>query len=140
MELMGGNQMFLHRLNSSEKEAFLSLSIHVSAANGKIDASEYEMLEAYCKEMEIRFFDPRNAMEMERIISVFKDSDPGIKKAVLIEIMGLAYADSSYDVAEQAMITDFAKRIGVDETEIKVLRDLMIRYLDLTKEMMEAVK
>ena len=37
-------------------------------------------------------------------------------------------------------VMDFAKKIGVDETEIKVLRDLMIRYLDLTKEMMEAVK
>ncbi len=132
--------MFLHRLNSGEREAFLSLCIHVATANGIIETAEYEMMEAYCKEMEIRFFDSRNVIEMERIVSVFKDSEPGIKKAVLIEIMGLAYADSSYDVAEQAMITDFAKRICVDETEIKVLRDLMNRYLDLTKEMMEAVK
>ncbi len=132
--------MFLNRLNSVEKEAFLSLCIHVSAANGKIDTSEYEMMEAYCKEMEIRFFDSRNAMEMERIISVFKDSDPGIKKAILIEIMGLAYADSLFDIGEHAIVMVFAKKIGVDETEIKVLRDLMIRYLDLTKEMMEAVK
>lgn len=132
--------MFLNRLNFAEKEAFLSLCIHVSAANGKIVTSEYEMMEAYCKEMEIRFFDSRNVIEMERIVSVFKDSEPGIKKAVLIEIMGLAYADGSFETAEQTMIMDFAKKIGVDETEIKVLRDLMIRYLDLTKEMMEAVK
>lgn len=48
--------MFLNQLSNEEKNAFISLSVKISEANGVFDELEKEMIQEYCKEMEILFF------------------------------------------------------------------------------------
>lgn len=47
--------MFLNQLSNEEKNAFISLSVKISEANGVFDELEKGMIQEYCKEMEIPF-------------------------------------------------------------------------------------
>ena len=72
--------MFLNKLSLPEKEVFISLAMKAAEANGVVVEEEYSMIEEYCKEMGIAFFDARNVKEIDDIVSFFKDSDLTSKK------------------------------------------------------------
>lgn len=44
-----GKCMFLNQLSNREKNAFISLSVKISEANGVFDELEKEMIQEYCK-------------------------------------------------------------------------------------------
>lgn len=48
--------MFLSQLSEKEKNAFISLIMHVSNFNGIFADEEKVMIQEYCKEMDIPFF------------------------------------------------------------------------------------
>ena len=54
--------MFLNQLSNKEKKAFINLSMMISKSNGVFDEAEQEMIQAYCKEMEIAFSDSEEAV------------------------------------------------------------------------------
>ncbi|MBE5899892.1 MAG: hypothetical protein E7279_09860 [Lachnospiraceae bacterium] len=132
--------MFLNRLTLAEKEAFVSLAVHAANANGIAEDKEYEIIEEYCKEMGISFFDAKNVIDMDRIINVFKDAEEMHKKIALLETLGLLYADGSYDDKEKKFVTDYANRIGLNDSDVEIQDGLINRYLDLIKEMCETLQ
>ncbi len=132
--------MFLNKLTSAEKEAFVSLSVHAAKVNGIVEDAEYEMIEEYCKEMGIVFFDAKNIIEMDRIVGVFKDAEEKNKKIVLLEIIGLLHADSNYDEKEKSFAVEFAKKIGLTEDDVNIQSGLIDKYLVLLKEMYDAIQ
>ena len=89
--------MFLNQLNKKEKETFMSLSVHMANANKIIADEEKEMIQEYCREMGLVSFDIKDAIPMEDVLGVFQQSDLHIRKVVLFEILGLAYADGEYE-------------------------------------------
>ena len=131
--------MLLNQLTLMEKETFISLVMKAAEANGVVVAEEYNMFEAYCKEMGIAFFDAKNIKTMDSIIDIYKQSDEKNKKIVLFETIGLMYADKVYDEKEQNFILDFAKKIGLTDEDVKICTKLIIKYLDVLKEIMENV-
>lgn len=130
--------MFLNQLTSAEKEAFISLSVHAAKANGIIEETEYKMLEEYCKEMGVAFFDIKNSIDIGRIIGVFKDAEEKHKKIVLLEIIGMLHADGKVDEQERSFAIDFAKKIGLEEGTVKTYFDLIARYLGLVNEIYQS--
>ena len=126
--------MFLNQLTMLEKESFISLSIHAAKANGIFADEEYAMLEEYCKEMGIAFFDANNVKSLEQVFDVYKDSDEKNKKIVLFEILGLLYSDGAYDDLEKKFAIDFAEKVGLSKEIVEMQTELLIRYLDLVKE------
>ena len=85
--------MFLNQLSTEEKELFVSLSVYAAESNGDFADEERSMLQEYCKEMDIAFFDASEVKPMSEIISTYKNSDITVKRIVLLEILGLLYAD-----------------------------------------------
>lgn len=132
--------MFLNQLTLLEKESFLALSVKGAEANDEITVEEYAMLEEYCKEMGIAFFDTRNVKEMEQLVAIFRDSEESHKRIVLLELLGLLHADGKFDEKEERFAKDFAKEIGLEEKEINTLRSLLEKYLTLVKEISLAVE
>ena len=59
--------MFLNQLSLEEKEAFLSLSVNAAKANGEFTAEEHLMIEEYCREMGIAFFDMSETKTVDEI-------------------------------------------------------------------------
>lgn len=127
--------MFLNRLNTSERESFLSLALLAAEANGVVEAEEYAMMEEYCREMGIAFFDARKIKSFEKVAALFKESTIEIKRIVILEIIGLMNADGAYDDQEKAFVQKLAQAIGVSEVYVSNLSGLIDRYLDLVREM-----
>lgn len=130
-----GENMFLNQLLSNEKEAFVSLSIHAAKANNIIEKEEIAMIEEYCKEMEIESFDLENAMEIDKILEIYEKSEQKHKKIVLLETLGLLYADGKYDEQEKRFIYDCSEKIGLTKADVDRVEKLLGRYLNIVKDL-----
>lgn len=131
--------MFLNQLSSEEKNAFISLSVKISESNGSFDSEEKEMIKEYCKEMEIPVFDAEKVEKVEDIIAVFKESTDHIKRVVILESLGLAYSDGKIDPEEDALMREFAVKIGVDEATYEEIEQLLNKYNLVLAELIEKI-
>ena len=131
--------MFLNQLNKKEKETFMSLSVHVANANGILANEEKEMIQEYCREMGLDSFDEKNAVPMEDVLAVFKQSDLHIRKIVLFEMLGLAYADGEYEDTEDDFVMQFAAAIGLDKETVEAQETLLVEYLEILKKIVQSV-
>ena len=131
--------MFLNQLSENEKNAFISLSVHASKANGVFADEEKDIIQEYCREMGIAFFDADTAIPMEEIISVFKESETKIKRIVLLEILGLVYSDGEYDDSEKGFVREFTEKIGLKEEDLNKQTIAIKEYLEALKKVTVAI-
>ena len=131
--------MFLNRLAFVEKEAFISLAVKAAESNGCIADEEYQMIEDYCKEMGIAFFDSKNLKPMEDVIRIYSEADDQNKRVAVLEIVGLMYADGGYDSKEKEFVDDFANRIGIAQDEVRKIEDTVMKYVGITRELFECI-
>ena len=132
--------MFLNRLDFVEKEAFISLAVKAAESNGCIADEEYQMIEDYCKEMGIAFFDAKNLKPMEDVIRIYSEADDQNKLVAVLEIVGLMYADGSYDSKEKEFVNDFANKIGVTQDSVRKIEDTVMKYISITRELFECIE
>ena len=132
--------MFLNRLELIEKEAFVSLAVKAAEANGHVADEEYQMIEEYCKEMGIAFFDSKNVKSIEEVISIYSDSSEQNKKIAVLEIIGLMFADGGYDDEEKAFVNKFAEGIGVSQDSVQKCEDALGKYIDMSRELLGCIE
>lgn len=132
--------MFLNRLNTDEKESFLSLAVRAAEANETIADEEYQMINDYCVEMNISSFDIQKAKSMEEVEAVFSCSDREIVNIVLLEAIGLMYADGDYDLEEKCFIYDLASHLSVSSKKIESIEAILEKYLQITEEIVSCIE
>ena len=132
--------MFLNRLELIEKEAFVSLAVKEAEANGHVADEEYQMIEEYCKEMGIAFFDAKNVKSIEEVISIYSGSSEQNKKIAVLEIIGLMFADGGYDDEEKAFVNKFAEGIGVSQDSVQKCEDALGKYIDMSRELLGCIE
>lgn len=132
--------MFLNELTRKEKEAFMNLSVYAAKANGILANEEKIILDTYCKEMELLTFEMENIQPMEAIVDVFAQSDVHTNKIVMLELLGLVYADGEYDENEKSFINEYARKVGLSEDVINKLTQLIKSYLEILKKIADAVR
>ena len=132
--------MFLNQLSYQEKKMFLDLSIHVAKANDELSVEEKAMISAYCTEMQLPPIELYETEPLETVTSYFALADEHIKKIVLLEIFGLAYADGEFDAAEISMVKKFSEELGITEEVYNKLHDAIKDYYVVCKELAEAVE
>lgn len=132
--------MFLNQLSEKEKESFASLTIHAAKANGVIEQEENIMMQEYCNEMNILYVDIDDATAMDEIVGVFVNSSERVKKIVLLELLGLMYADGTYDNEEKTFVDNFAVKIGFNVETITKINEVLIEYLDVTKKILKILE
>ena len=132
--------MFLNRLELLEKEAFVSLAVKAAEANGHVADEEYQMIEEYCKEMGIAFFDAKNVKNIEEVINIYSGSSEQNKKIAVLEIIGLMFADGGYDDEEKAFVNKFAEGIGVSQDSVQKCEDALGKYIDMSRELLGCIE
>ena len=96
--------MYLQTLDLKQKKAFLDACLHIIKADGSIARGELEILDEFCKEMNVKQKkDPELAYDAA-IINLNSVSTPLQRKQILIELTRLAYADNIIKAREEQMI------------------------------------
>ena len=131
--------MFLNDLSQVEKKAFLSLAVQAAQSNDDLAAEQEAMIKEYCRETGFATFDIEKAEPMDALIELFKNSAVQNRKIILLETVGLMYADGTYDETEKAFVSKLADEIGLSAETKKKLETLIERYLDLTKDILECI-
>ena len=125
--------MFLNRLNDKQKEMFLDLAVHASRANGVVEDAEKNMIVQYCNEMNLVQMNETNLSTMEEITACFSEADDQIKRIVVIELLGLYYADGDFDNTEKTFALVFANSIGIDQETYEQLNRDIDEYLTIVE-------
>jgi tellurite resistance protein len=123
--------MFLNTLNAEEKSMFLDMAIHVSQINGLIEESEHNILEQYCKEMNIRPSENTELHSVNEIKVFFSNSSDISKRVVALELLGIGYIDGNFDEAENNVVKDFAIGIGLTEDVYNKLNRDIDQYITI---------
>lgn len=131
--------MFLNQLSNEEKNAFISLSVKISEANGVFDELEKEMIQEYCKEMDIPLFNIEKTESADALVEIFKNATDHVKRIVILEALGLAYSDGKLDSEEDALMRSFAEKIGIGENAYKEIVELLNKYNAVLAELIEKI-
>ncbi|MDQ7002631.1 MAG: TerB family tellurite resistance protein [Ghiorsea sp.] len=95
--------MFLNRLNTTEKEAFLKLAHHLARSDSDFSATQQEIIQGYCLEMQVEDIDfDVDTFDIYHVLAVFTSARS--RKVVLLEIMALIYADDFMHEEERKVL------------------------------------
>lgn len=129
--------MFLNMLDIDEKRAFALLAEKMIEADGIVVGREASSLAALKAEMGLEGSggDTRSVEELAR---VFKDRRSRI--STLLELFGLAYTDTSFDLGEQSLIATVAHEMGVGSDDIVALEQWVQDHVSLVRRAMALMR
>jgi hypothetical protein len=107
--------MFLNMLTIEEKGAFAELAEKMIQADGIEIGRETAALAALKAEMGITG-DVTKDRSLAELAGVFANKRSRI--AALLELMGLGYSDTSYNVSEESLVTSVAYEMGISPDEL----------------------
>jgi len=103
--------MFLNRLDSEEKVAFLKLAHYLARVDGNFSDEEIETINTYCMEMQMEDIEyNENSFVLDETLNIIKNDEN--KKIVLLEIMALVYSDG-LDEKEEKILNIIAKKYNI---------------------------
>lgn len=122
--------MFLNMLDIDEKRAFALLAEKMIEADGIVVGREAAALASLKAEMGFSgsAMDDRS---VEELAWVFKDKRSRV--AALLELFGLAYTDTNFDLGEQSLIATVAQDMGLGSDEIVALEKWVQDHVDLVR-------
>lgn len=111
--------MLLIQLEAKEKFAFLKLAHYIAKSDGDYSTQEKEIIEEYCFEMGIDNFElPFESIDIDEVINTFRCKKS--KCIILMELMILAHCDDTYNEAENAILSNLAKKLDITQKELKM--------------------
>lgn len=122
--------MFVQNLNAKQQSVLLYLAKEVINADNNLHESEQDILSIIMSQVESS--ELLEVIRPEEIASLF---DTNMSKAsLLLELIGVAYADGDYHNEERALIKKYADTIGISEQQLRNLEDWVSKQLQLTLE------
>lgn len=122
--------MYLSFLKKDEKKLFLDIACYLSAVDGNLEAKEQEMLNAYCKEMNLPYDIGQQTKDPDSIIRRLKEiCDEKSKKIIIFELIGLAMCDDKYLESEQRYIKEISSNLGINNNYIENCEHIISQYL-----------
>ncbi len=131
--------MFLNRLNLTEKGAFVSMAFHAAKANGQVEEEEKIMIGEYCKEMGLTLPDDVTVKPMNELMDVYSNSDLQHKKIVVLEIIGMMYADGEYDNDEKEFVKSLAQKLELSTATLDEIELALEKYIEVTRELVKCI-
>lgn len=120
--------MFLSKLNNKEKEMFLDIAVYTAQSNGIVEDVEKELIMQYCREMGVSFYDISKLHSMQELVDFFSNVSKEKKRIVVLELLGLCYADGCMDAIETAFTEKFAQDIGLSEEIYNMIKKDVEEY------------
>jgi len=122
--------MFLSQLTPPQQDAFLQLATQLVAVDGQISPEEQTMLARLA--MNATDWVPLDALPTSGLVITFDDHRS--RAAALMELIGLAYADTVYGPEEQDFIGNIAHQMGISAVRLAQMESWVVRQLALTQE------
>ncbi|MFT5685372.1 MAG: putative tellurite resistance protein B-like protein [Myxococcota bacterium] len=122
--------MFVSHLTPPQQGAFLQLAMQLVAVDGDISTEEQEMLSQIA--MTTMDWVPREEMPTAVLVQAFDDGPS--RAAALMELIGLAYADTVYGPEERSFIADLADRMEIPTVRLAQMESWVLRQLALAQE------
>lgn len=124
--------MFLNKLGSEEKVAFLELAHHIARSDGNFSEEEKLIIAKYRMEMQIEDIEyNEETFDIYNTLSKIKKSDS--RKVVLLEIMALIYSDDFLHEEERIVLEKILE-------EFDLSYNLSIVYSEWAKTMLSLYK
>lgn len=122
--------MFLNMLDTDEKRAFVLLAEMMIQSDGIVVGREASALAALKAEMGVSESaqDTRSVRELSRL---FKDRRS--RMATLLELFGLAYTDTNFDLGEQSLIATIAQEMEFTSDEIVEVENWVQDHVSLVR-------
>ena len=127
--------MFVHYLDERQQAALLHYAREVMVADSAIDPEESLQMEVL--RGEVRPGVQSEAVPMEQLRDLF--SDRPSKVILLIELLGMGYADEAFVAQESKMINEIAG-ILMDTDVLQIIESWVRRQLSLLKEAQELME
>ncbi|MCB9641133.1 MAG: hypothetical protein H6727_19705 [Myxococcales bacterium] len=127
--------MFLHYLNEREREAFLLLARDFVEVDGAYTQDEMNMMESFARELGVATKEipsRPDPSERESLFRIF--SSRTARSTVLLELLALAYADQNFCEKERSFLEAGAKIFDLEEEELRLMEDWVVRQLALYNE------
>jgi len=122
--------MFVNRLNSKQQGALLSVAGQLIEADGNISAQETTLLNVLRSQMAT---DVSSApVSVSDLPGIFTSASA--KAAFLLELLGLAHADSDYHVTEKDFISNVAAVLSVPALTVTDMESWVCRQFALVRE------
>jgi len=122
--------MFLNMLDNDEKRAFAQLAEKMIEADGIVVGREAAALASLKAEMGVSGA-ARDSRSVEELARVFKDKRSRV--AALLELFGLAYTDTTFDLGEQSLIALVAQDMGLTSDEVVALENWVQDHVELVR-------
>lgn len=124
--------MFLHTLDSSEREAFLALARDYAQADQKVTPHEEAVLSQLC--VEIGLAPDCSLPQCSRAEWLAKMGRRRSRIAAMFELLALANADKNFDARERELVFETAKAWGITEAELEKMANWHDRRIELLSE------
>lgn len=96
--------MFLAKLSLTKRNAFLDAALRIATADGQYSKGELDFITSACDEMGIKYRKEIKLSYDAAVIELNAGSTPEVKKQLLFELVGIAYADNVIQPREEQMI------------------------------------
>ncbi len=125
--------MFLYLLNEKLRILFQKLAIKAAEANDIVDVREKNLLKAFALEMNIEpLYETDSSLEV-LFDDLKKHSTKKELKIILLELLGMMYADRSYDEKEHSFMAKVATNFGESEAFLVRLESILLEYKELCR-------
>lgn len=123
--------MFIQHLNNEQQATLIAFTKKIIAVDGHIDEKEKLMLETIRSQCDANVnFDSKP--EFDKIDSLFEFKHQ--KVAFMLELIGVAYADETYQESEITVIRNLAETLDISPSLLTDMENWVKRQMILVKE------
>jgi uncharacterized tellurite resistance protein B-like protein len=122
--------VYLNLLDIDERRAFAELAEKMIEADGLVIGREAAALAALKAEMGMRD-EGGDGRSVDELAGIFKSRRS--KVAALLELIGLAYSDTSFNVNEESLVNKVANRMGIGPNDLRGIEDWVKEHFSLVR-------
>ena len=127
--------MFLNVLSHEERKHFLNLAFHLMKLDGESKEEELSVYEAFVHECELSGYQPQTGDEhISQSISALAANEPHARRAVLIELFGIMFADHEACDAERDFMNRIVESFGMENFEVRKIERWVLAMNDMVSE------
>ena len=120
--------MFLHMLDDDQKRAFAALALKLTAADGAVVGREAAKLRALAGEMNLELEGWDSSASVAELAAKFTDRRS--KVVALLELLGFAYSDTSFQAVEESLVNEVASAMSLSGDDLKRLETWVGQHVD----------
>ncbi|CAM3438046.1 TerB family tellurite resistance protein [Parendozoicomonas haliclonae] len=127
--------MFLNILSKEERKHFLNLAYHLMELDGERKEEELSIYEAFVHECELSGYKPQiSENQINNSITKLAAQQSPAKRAVIIELFGIMFADHEACDAERAFMDQIVDTFGFESFEVRKIERWVLAMTDMVSE------